>query len=176
MFVSVRISDADERAMNADRLAKLLTMKYRLGMRAGTAARESLRALHWRVDAEVLRLYALPPKIERELLDFFAGVPRVGVPFVQTEYIPREHRDVQTLDDWLRITDEWETTEERRSVLLEKEFGGRIDVANANELKDLTRLLRLRRRTFTPLPIAELESFRDKLKREQEWEPHGSND
>jgi hypothetical protein len=143
---------------------------------AVTAARERLRALHWRVDAEVLRLYALPPKIERELLDFFGGVPRVGVPFVQTEYIPRGHRDVQTLDDWLRITDEWEATEQRRTALLEKEFAGRIDAADADELKDVTRLLRLRRRTFAPLPIAELEVFRDRLKREQEWEPHNSND
>ncbi len=143
---------------------------------AVAAAREQLRALHWRVDAEVLRLYALPPKVERELLDSFAGVARVGVPFVQTEYIPREHRDVQTLDDWLRITDEWEATGQQRDALLKKEFAGKIEAAGAGELKDLTRLLRLRRRTFAPLPIADLEAFRDKLKREQEWEPHGSND
>ena len=143
---------------------------------AVAAAHEQLRALHWRVDAEVLLLYALPPKVERELLDSFAGVTRVGVPFAQTEYIPREHRDVQTLDDWLRITDEWEATERRRDALLKKEFAGKIDAAGASELKELTRLLRLRRRTFAPLPIAELEVFRDKLKREQEWEPHGSND
>jgi len=60
--------------------------------------------------------------------------------------------------------------------LLKKEFAGKLDAAGVAELKDLTRLLRLRRRTFAPLPIAELEVFRDKLKREQEWEPHGSND
>jgi len=143
---------------------------------AVAAARERLRALHWRVDAEVLLLYALPPKVERELLDSFAGVTRVGVPFAQTEYIPREYRDVQTLDDWLRINDEWEITEQRRDALLKKEFAGKLDAAGVAELKDLTRLLRLRRRTFAPLPIAELEIFRDKLKREQEWEPHGSND
>ena len=34
-----------------------------------------------RVDAEVLRLYELPPKLERQLLDLFAGWPRLGVPF-----------------------------------------------------------------------------------------------
>ena len=83
---------------------------------------------------------------------------------------------MQTLDDWLRITDEWEATEQRRTAFLEKEFAGLIDAAGADELKDVTRLLRLRRRTFAPLPIAELEVFRDKLKREQEWEPHSSND
>src|ERR1035437_8081273 len=61
-------------------------------------AKERLRALHWRADAEVLRLYALPPELERELLAAFDGVTRVGVPFEQTGYIPREFRDVFTLD------------------------------------------------------------------------------
>jgi hypothetical protein len=37
-------------------------------------ARDRLRALHWRVDMEVLRLYALPADLERELLDSFDGV------------------------------------------------------------------------------------------------------
>lgn len=45
---------------------------------------ERLKFLHWRVDAEVLRLYNLPAKLERKLLDLFSGVRRRGVPFVQT--------------------------------------------------------------------------------------------
>ena len=39
------------------------------------AIRSALRA----VDAEVLRLYDLPPRLERQLLDLFAGVERKGV-------------------------------------------------------------------------------------------------
>ncbi|MFS8070632.1 MAG: class I SAM-dependent DNA methyltransferase, partial [Byssovorax sp.] len=46
------------------------------GARPPTA--EEVRILHWRVDAEVLRLYELPAELERNLLVFFAGVARRG--------------------------------------------------------------------------------------------------
>ncbi len=110
------------------------------------AAKERLRALHGRVDAEVLRLYALPHELERELLDAFDGVPRVGVPFEQTRYIPREYRDAFTLDEFLRITDEWEQTDERRCRLIEKRIKhGRRTAAEETEFKELQRLYDLRR-------------------------------
>jgi hypothetical protein len=118
------------------------------------AAKERLRSLHWRVDAEVLKLYALPPELERELLDAFDGVPRVGVPFEQTRYIPREFREALTLDDFLRITDEWEQTDDRRCQLVEKKFrgGGRTaeedaEFANLQMLFDLRRKYRCWERT-----------------------------
>ncbi|HEY3862914.1 MAG TPA: N-6 DNA methylase [Verrucomicrobiae bacterium] len=108
--------------------------------------REQLRALHWRVDAEVLKLYALPAQLERELLDFFDGVPRVGVPFEQKCYIPSAFQDVSRLDDFLRITDEWEQTDERRCQLIEKRIKhGRRTVAEETEFKQLQQLFDLRR-------------------------------
>ena len=39
------------------------------------------------IDAEVLRLYDLPPRLERQILDLFAGWERQGVPFVSTAII-----------------------------------------------------------------------------------------
>jgi hypothetical protein len=45
-----------------------------------------------RVDAEVLRLYDLPPRIERQLLDLFAGYRREGVPFPFDRYYPEGFR------------------------------------------------------------------------------------
>jgi hypothetical protein len=110
------------------------------------AARERLRALHWRVDAEVLNLYALPAALERELLDFFDGVRRVGVPFEQTAYIPSGFQEVQRLDDFLRITDEWEQTDERRCHFIEKRIQDeRRTVSEEAEFKELQRLFDLRR-------------------------------
>ena len=53
------------------------------------AVNEQLKILHWRIDAEVLRLYALPASLERKVLDLFSGVRRRGVPFEQTEYFPK---------------------------------------------------------------------------------------
>ena len=110
------------------------------------AAREHLRALHWRVDAEVLKLYALPAVQERELLDFFDGVARVGVPFEQRGYIPLAFRETQRLDEYLRITDEWEQTDDRRCQLIEKEYrGGGRTAEEAQEFEELQRLYDLRR-------------------------------
>jgi len=37
-----------------------------------------LKYLHWRMDAEVLALYNLPAKLERQLLDYFTGERRVA--------------------------------------------------------------------------------------------------
>jgi hypothetical protein len=134
------------------------------------AARDRLRALHWRADAEVLRLYALPPELERELLDGFDGVMRVGVPFEQTRYISRDFRDVLTLDEFLQITDEWDATEARRCLLIQKRInGGRRTPAEEAEFRYLQRLLTLRRRFFSPLPTAEIKALAKKFKEEGEW-------
>lgn len=40
------------------------------------------------MDAEVLQLYDLPPRLERQLLDLFAGEKRPGVPFHVDRYFP----------------------------------------------------------------------------------------
>ena len=134
-------------------------------------AKERLRALHWRVDAEVLRLYALPPELERELLDAFDGVPRVGVPFEQTRYIPREFRDVLTLDEFLRITDEWDATEARRCKPLKSASKPAAAPVREEEkeFRQLQRLLMLHRRLYAPLPTAEIKALAKQLKEESAW-------
>ena len=40
------------------------------------------------MDAEVLRLYSLAPRLERQILDTFAGSERPGVPFKMDRYFP----------------------------------------------------------------------------------------
>jgi hypothetical protein len=40
------------------------------------------------IDAEIMRLYHLPPRLEKRLLDFFAGVQRKGVDFKFDRYYP----------------------------------------------------------------------------------------
>src|SRR5262249_52910876 len=42
------------------------------------------------VDAEILRLYGLPPRLERQLLDLFSGYERPGVPFDFRRYFPED--------------------------------------------------------------------------------------
>ena len=41
-----------------------------------------------KIDAEILRLYDLPPRLEKQLLDFFAGEQRKGVDFEFDRYYP----------------------------------------------------------------------------------------
>ena len=60
-----------------------------------------LRRLLLQVDAEVLRLYDLPPRLERELLDLFAGSPRPGVPFEFDRYYPPDFEPCFPLHEYL---------------------------------------------------------------------------
>jgi len=43
-----------------------------------------------KIDAEILRLYDLPPRLEKQLLDFFAGEQRKGVDFAFDRYYPED--------------------------------------------------------------------------------------
>jgi hypothetical protein len=49
---------------------------------------EEARRLLLQVDAETLRLYGFPPRLERRLLDLFRGHQRPGVPFTFDRYFP----------------------------------------------------------------------------------------
>ena len=62
---------------------------------------ESARSALLRLDAEVLRLYDLPPRLERELLDLFAGHQRAGVPFRFTRYYPEGYEPWLSLHEYL---------------------------------------------------------------------------
>jgi len=130
---------------------------------AQIASREYLRALHWRVDAEVLRLYSLPPAIEQTLLGLFYDVPRAGVPFEQRRYIPHGC-DVQTLDDFLRITDEWIQCEERRTELIDKKFDVALTGPEQRELTELKRLFTLRRKVLMPFPSGAVKQLEERLR------------
>lgn len=48
------------------------------------------RRLLLQVDAQVLRLYELPARLERQLLDLFRGKQRPGVPFAFDQYFPED--------------------------------------------------------------------------------------
>jgi hypothetical protein len=52
--------------------------------------RQAACILLQQVDAEILRLYDFPPRLERQLLDLFSGYQRPGVPFDFTRYFPED--------------------------------------------------------------------------------------
>jgi len=53
------------------------------------------------IDAEVMRLYNLPPKLEKQLLDFFAGYKRKGVDFDFKRYYPEGFESWIPLHEYL---------------------------------------------------------------------------
>jgi len=60
-----------------------------------------LRNLLLRMDAEVLRLYQLPPRYERQLLDLFSGCQREGVPCRFDRYFPEDYEPCFSLHEYL---------------------------------------------------------------------------
>jgi hypothetical protein len=60
-----------------------------------------LHNLLLRMDAEVLRLYQLPPRYERQLLDLFSGWQRKGVPCRFDYYFPKDYEPCFSLHDYL---------------------------------------------------------------------------
>jgi hypothetical protein len=60
-----------------------------------------IRDLLLRLDAEVLRLYELPSRYERKLLDLFGGLERPGVPVHFSGYFPQDFEPCVSLYDYL---------------------------------------------------------------------------
>jgi hypothetical protein len=119
---------------------------------------DELRILHLRVDAEVMKLYGLPPEMERRILDLFAGEPRKGVPFSQTGYYPEQFDGLLTVSDLLAVTADWEPLAERKSVLIRKKAAGKANTAELKEFAELKRLSAGRLDLLAPLPLAAAEA------------------
>ncbi|MCA9228916.1 MAG: hypothetical protein KDA47_25040 [Planctomycetales bacterium] len=62
---------------------------------------QQLCRLLLQVDAEVLKLYDLPPRLERQLLDYFRGHERQGVPFFFDRYYPADYEPCFPLHEYL---------------------------------------------------------------------------
>ena len=110
-----------------------------------------------RVDAAVLQMYNLPRELERQLLDYFAGWQREGVPFKFDEYFPKHFTDPISLADYLAITADWPETNRRRAELIHKKVGRTISSDERTELNHLQSLATSRANLVAPLPLAGLE-------------------
>lgn len=153
-----------------DRQKRLFTDETgREGVASG-AFREQLKFLHWRIDAEVLRLYDLPAPLERTLLDRFRGIRRRGVPFEQTEYFPKHLTELDRLSDLLAITGDWPKTNRRRAKLIDLEEGDNLTPAQSQELGRLQSLADARVSLHQPTQVEEADRLIEDLKRRGLWE------
>lgn len=131
--------------------------------------REALRLLHWRMDAEVLKLYALPVEMERKLLDYFKDCKRVGVPFHQDRYFPEHFNEPIGLADYIAITADWEETNARRLESIERKLAGKLDDGDKAELARLKKLAWAKAQLVRPLPLEEAKAKEAELKRKGQW-------
>lgn len=131
--------------------------------------RETLRILHWRMDAEILKLYDLPVEMERKLLDYFKDCKRVGVPFHQDSYFPEHFKEPISLADYLAITADWGETNTRRLELIERKLAGNLDEPDKSELIYLKKLAWAKAQLVRPLPLDEARATEADLKRKEQW-------
>jgi len=102
----------------------------------GVDAKELQRHMQ-RVDAAVLRQYALPLALEHSLLSLFDGFERVGVPFKQDRYFPPDLSHPISFADFVAYESDWPATNRRRGELIEKEIRKTISPAESEELAGL---------------------------------------
>ena len=131
--------------------------------------KQHLKFLHWRVDAEVLRLYDLAEELEREILDLFRGVIRRGVPFEQTEYFRKDFTDLNRLSDLLAITADWPKTNRRRAKLMDLDENGEMPASRTAELQNLQRLADASVSLMKEESTDEMDRVIEKLKRRGLW-------
>lgn len=86
----------------------------------------ALQRLLLRVDCELLDLYSLPLELEQLLLGSFRAWERVGVPFKQSSYLPKEIESSVRLSDFLQFEEDWPTTNRERGILIDKNISGTI--------------------------------------------------
>lgn len=131
---------------------------------------EKLRDLHWRIDAEVLRLYELPVELERQLLNYFDGWQRVGVPFEQYRYFPEGFDEAISLADFLSITTDWETTNNKRQELIAKKAAQKLEPKEAEVLQNLQRLAGFKRELLSSPSLSELAKIEADLRKRDLWQ------
>jgi hypothetical protein len=125
-----------------------------------------------RLDATVLDAYSLSDEVQRELLDKFIGYNR-PVNFAFGNYFPECFKKPITLSDFVRITYEWDETNDRRCDLIEKkiyspsEFTSeeRAELGHLQHLAGLVPYLEME----DPYHQKHTDAFIKKLKREGKW-------
>ena len=126
---------------------------------SSNAPPEDLQSLLLEVDAAVLRRYALPVELEWKLLSLFTGWGRVGVPFKQDRYFPRELKCPIRLSDFLDYESDWPSANRRRDKLVDKEIDGTITTDESLELAALQAFADYYLEKVSPRPTRVLEDL-----------------
>jgi hypothetical protein len=123
----------------------------------------TLRNLLLRVDCEVLKLYYLPLELEQSLLALFNDCRRVGVPFKQTEYLPRELAGRISFSDFLQFEEDWSATNRERGKLIDKNIAGTLKAEERPRLDALQAYADYHLDQIAPRPTNMLDELEGRL-------------
>lgn len=122
-----------------------------------------LSKLLLRVDSEVLKLYSLPPELEHSILRLFAGWGRVGVPFTQCRYLPKELLGRLRLCDFVEFEEDWPVTNRERGKLIDKNIAGTLNTEEEARLNALQAYADYHLDQISPRPTNILDELEDGL-------------
>jgi hypothetical protein len=124
---------------------------------------DELQILMSRIDAAVLRQYALPIELEHSLLSLFTGWERVGVPFTQTRFLPVELERRLCYADFVDYEADWSKTNRRRGELIDKKIKGALSDSERAELDRLQLYADYHIHQVAPRPTGVLDQLEDTL-------------
>lgn len=84
-----------------DLVETYFALRRKFPLEIGRETSDEAKQLLLLIDAEVMRLYDLPPKMEKRVLDLFQGVQRKGVDFDFTGYYPEGYESAIPLHEYL---------------------------------------------------------------------------
>jgi hypothetical protein len=126
-------------------------------------ASTTLERLLLRVDSEVLRLYSLPIDLEQRVLGLFNERKRVGVPFKQTRYLPKELEGRIHFSDFLQFEENWSTTNRERGMLIDKNISGSLSAEERMRLDALQAYTDYHIERVAPRPTQALDELENRL-------------
>ena len=122
-----------------------------------------LQRLLLRVDSEVLKLYSLPLDLEHRVLGLFTDWERVGVPFKQTRYLPKELEGRLHFSDFVRFEESWSITNRERGMLIDESISGTLSVEERARLDALQAYADYHLEKVSPRPTKMLDELEDRL-------------
>jgi hypothetical protein len=123
----------------------------------------NLDRLLLRVDSEVLKLYSLPLDLEQRVLGLFTDRRRVGVPFTQTRYLPKELEGRVRFADFLQFEEDWSVTNRERGMLIDKGISGTLSAEERTRLDALQVYADYHIERVSPRPTHTLDELENRL-------------
>jgi hypothetical protein len=123
----------------------------------------NLQKLLLQVDCEVLEAYSLPLELEQSLLGLFTDWDRVGVPFMQDRYVPKELEGRLRFSDFLQFENDWSVTNRERGILIDKIISGSFTMEEQQRLDALQIYADYHIEQVAPRPTDVLDELENRL-------------